>query len=100
MAAQAAAVQAPARTVGKWDSLTEGASGLENSGVGASHVERALGVAETNRRELVRAGSATGSVSDQTSRLAPGRKIPVQVMFAPARVGQPLRAAVVHGRSW
>lgn len=71
MAAQAAAVQAPARTVGKWDSSAEGVSGLESSDGGASVVERVLGVAETNRCEPVQTGGVTGSVSDQTSRLAP-----------------------------
>lgn len=72
MAAQEVAAQAPARAVSEWDSSAEGASGLESSGVGASFVERVLGVAETNRCEPAWIGSVTGSVSDQTARLALG----------------------------
>jgi hypothetical protein len=34
--------------VGEGDSAAEGASGLESSGVGASLVERVLGVAKTD----------------------------------------------------
>jgi hypothetical protein len=49
VAALEAVAQAPARAAGEGDSSAEGASGLESSGVGASLVERVLGVAETDR---------------------------------------------------
>jgi hypothetical protein len=48
VAALEVAAQAPARAAGEGDSAAEGASGLESSGVGASFVERVLGVAKTD----------------------------------------------------
>jgi len=49
VAALEVAAQAPARAAVEGDSAAEGASDLESSGVGASLVERVLGVAETSR---------------------------------------------------
>jgi len=76
VAAQQVAAQAPARAAGDGDSSVEGASGLGSSGVGASLVEKVLGAAETSWLRLARMGGVTGSVSDQTSRLAQGPTTP------------------------
>lgn len=69
MAAREAMIQAPARIIGEWDSSAEGASDLESSGVGASLAERVLALLEWIGVTPMQDGGATGSVSDQISRL-------------------------------
>lgn len=52
------------------DSSVEGASGLEDGGDGFAVVGRILGAAQPSRLWSARKGGATGSVSDQITRLA------------------------------